>query len=108
MEARGKALVTTIQKTHPSHYNFPFIQPVSFTPRLAGYKGLDVALGLGRLLSNKMQPSLDQSGQLFLIEADLKREDPLKKRPEAFAAMTKHAGYPDPVHHSSKQVSSCC
>lgn len=48
VEARGGMVVATIQKTHPSLFQLSFyLEPLPFTPRLLGDKGLDVALGLG-------------------------------------------------------------
>lgn len=72
VEARGGIVGATIQKTHPSLSQLSFyLEPLSFTPRLAGSEGLEVALGLDRvelyisalspfkLLSDQMQPSHD-------------------------------------------------
>lgn len=47
-EDRGGTVATTIQKTHPSLFQLSFyLEPLSFTPRLARDEGLDVPLGLG-------------------------------------------------------------
>lgn len=48
VEARGGTVVVTVWKTNPSLFQLSFyLKPSSFTPRLAGNEGLDVALGLG-------------------------------------------------------------
>lgn len=114
-EGTGETVVTTIQKTRPSLSQLSFyLESLSFTPQLAGDKGLDVPYTLVFNSSSHcflkkcwvMANQVSCAAWLW-FKADRQREDqPMKDN--VFRAMTEQTGWPvreswGPFIHGSRR-----